>query len=103
MCAPFLRVVSAVRGLQGCLLVLLLLVNGTRAFAQCGASISNRFGGETTAVAQVGTTGLLVASGTNLEMMSLANPNAPASFSPPRRIGLPSPARKLSVSPDGQS
>jgi len=80
-----------------------LLFAATPAGAQCGASVSGRFGGETTAVAQVGTTGLLVASGTNLEMLSLANPNAPASFSPPRRIGLSAPARKISVASDGQS
>ena len=83
--------------------ILPLLFAATPALAQCGVSISGRFGGETTAVAQVGTTGLLVASGTNLEMLSLANPNAPVTFSPPRRIGLAAPARKISVAPDGLS
>ncbi len=103
MCASILRMASSVLGRGGLLLGTLLMLWGTQASAQCGAAVTNRFGGETTAVEQVGTTALLVASGTNLELLSLANPNAPASFSPPRRIGLSHPARKISLSPDGQS
>ena len=83
--------------------VLPLLAAATPAGAQCGVSISGRFGGETTAVAQVGTSGLLVATGTTLEMLNTANANAPVSFSPPRRIALAAPARKISLAPDGLS
>ena len=67
--------------------------------AQCGASISGHFGGEVSAVAQINASGLLVARGTWLELMSLANPNAPASFSPVRRVALSAPARKIAYTP----
>lgn len=69
------------------------------ATAQCGISISGRFGGEVTAVAQINASGLLVARGTWLELLSLANPSAPASFSPPRRIAMDAPAVKIAYSP----
>lgn len=67
------------------------------AAAQCGITIPGHFGGETTAVAQFSTNTLLVARGTSLELLDLSNPSAPASFSPPRRIGLAAPARKIST------
>ncbi len=91
------------RAARSILFIGLLVVCTARPVAgQCGSSIAGHFGRETTAVAQVNASGLLVASGTNLEMVSLANPNAPASFSPPRRIGLAAPARKISLASDGQ-
>jgi len=88
---------------RGLLAAMLLVLIGTQARAQCGAPVTNRFGGETTAIVQVGTVALLAATGTNLELLSLASPHSPASFSPPRRIGLSHPARKISLSPDGLS
>ena len=97
------RLGHASRSLGLAAIILLFILRCPPALGQCGSSVAGRFGGETTAVVQVGTTALLVAAGTNLEMLSLANPNAPASFSPARRIGLSHPARKISLSPDGQS
>jgi len=65
--------------------------------AQCGASFSGHFGGETSAVAQVNANTLMVAHGAEVEMFSLANPSAPVPYSPRRRMGLDGPAVKISM------
>ena len=65
---------------------------------QCQFNVTGNTGGPTTAVARVGTTGLLVARGLTLEMYNAVNVNAPVPFSPPRRILLPAPAVKISMS-----
>lgn len=84
----------------GCLLAALLTGAWTQsAVAQCGVSISGRYGGETSAVAQVNAGALLAARGTWLELLSLANPSAPAPFSPPRRVALDAPAVKIALTP----
>ena len=67
------------------------------AAAQCGPAFSGRFGGETTAVAQVNATTLMVARGTEVEMFNLANPSAPVPYSPRRKTGLDAPAIKISM------
>lgn len=69
----------------------------SQAAAQCGASFSGHFGGETSAVAQVNANTLMVARGTEVEMFSLANPSAPAPYSPRRTMGLDAPAVKISM------
>lgn len=66
---------------------------------QCETGITGNLGGMTTALARVGTTGLLVARGSTLELLNLSNPNAPAPFNPPRRILLPGVAVKIAMSP----
>jgi hypothetical protein len=65
---------------------------------QCDFDLTGSTGGPTTAVARVGTTGLLVARGTTLEMYNAVNVNAPVPFVPPRRVLLPAPAVKISMS-----
>ncbi len=65
---------------------------------QCDLNLTASIGGPTTAVARVGTTGLLVARGTNLEMFNLSNALAPAPFSPPRRTLMWNSASKISMS-----
>ncbi len=67
--------------------------------AQCGVAVSGRYGGETTAVARWSSDTLLAARGTWLELLSLADPSAPASFSPPRRVALDAPAVKIALEP----
>lgn len=75
-----------------------ILIALTRlATAQCGVSISGHFGGETTAVAQLNATTLITVHGTEAELLSLANPSAPASFAPRRTIGLAGPAIKVAM------
>ncbi len=70
--------------------------------APCGIGIPNRFGGETRAAAIVSNGGLLVARGTNLEILDLSNAAAPVAFFPPRRIGLPALAVKIAYTPGFQ-
>ncbi len=81
------------------LLVLLAAVIFQPRFAeaQCGPSVTGHFGGETSAVAQVNASTLMVARGTEVEMFSLANPSAPAPYSPRRTMGLEAPAVKISM------
>jgi hypothetical protein len=67
------------------------------ACAQCGPSLSARFGGEVSAVAQVNVANLLVAHGTEVELYSLSNPSAPAPYSPHRKVALSGPAVKISM------
>ncbi len=87
------------------LLALLVLLFSGPARGQCGATISGHFGGEISGVAQVtvpgapGAQGILVARGTWLEILSIANPSLPASFSPIRRTALPAPAMKVAMTP----
>ncbi len=73
------------------------LLLSERAAGQCGASVSGRFGGEISAVAQINSTALLVARGTEVEAYSLLNPSAPAVFSPRRKTSLASPALKIAM------
>jgi hypothetical protein len=79
------------------LLIAAAIILPRPAAAQCGPTITGHFGGETTAVAQVNASTLMVARGTEVEMFSLANPSAPAPFSPRRRAGLDAPAVKISM------
>ena len=69
---------------------------------QCDFGVTANTGGRTTGVARItGTTGLLVARGTTLEIFNAVNPNAPVPFSPPRRISLQAQAVKIVVSSTG--
>ncbi len=74
-------------------------VAGVRpAIAQCGASVLNRYGGETTAVEAFSASLLLVAHGTTLDLVSVANPAAPSYLTLGiSRIALDAPAVKISM------
>jgi hypothetical protein len=76
---------------------LLLIALPSHALAQCGVSVPGHFGGETTAVAQLNATTLITVHGTEVELLSLANPAAPVSFSPRRTMGLAGPAVKVAM------
>jgi hypothetical protein len=65
--------------------------------AQCGPTVSARFGGEVSAVAQVNASNLLVAHGSEVELYSLSNPSAPTPYSPRRKVALDAPAAKISM------
>ena len=78
--------------------ILPILTAGT-ARGQCDTNVVAATGGHMTAVTQINSSALLVAKGSEVEILSLANPSAPASFSTRRKSALPSPAVKLAMTP----
>src|SRR4051794_14918837 len=78
-------------------LVIALIISPRPAAAQWGPSVPGHFGGETSAAALVNAGTLMVARGAEVEMFSLANPAAPAPYSPRRRAGLDAPAVNISM------
>jgi hypothetical protein len=66
---------------------------------QCDTNVVAATGGHMTAVTQINSSALLVAKGSEVEILSLANPFAPASFSTRRKSALPAPVVKLTMTP----
>src|SRR4051812_16480956 len=65
--------------------------------AQCGTSISGRFGGEITAVTQLNATNTPVAPGGGGEIYPRETPPPRAFYSPRRKTPLSAPAVKLAM------
>ncbi|MFZ4573879.1 MAG: immunoglobulin domain-containing protein [Phycisphaerales bacterium] len=79
--------------------VFVACVAAVTARGQCDTNVVAATGGHMTAVTQVNSSAILVGKGSEVELLSLANPSVPASFSTRRKSALPSPAVKLAMTP----